>query len=406
MSSRTLTLHQTTFLERPLKVLLIEDVASDAELIIRFLERESATYTFSRVWNKNAYLDKLDNFDPDVIISDCILPHFSGMEAFHLLKAQNRKIPFVLISGSISEKLLTQYLKEGIDEYILKDNLLRLPSAIENVFNKSRIEKLNVELDQTNKKLNEAYNDIKDSINYAEKIQKATLPDQAGLKATFPKSFIFFQPKDVLSGDFYWFEKKDDRFYIAVADCTGHGIPGALLSIMGSNLLNEALMIKKIGRPSAILTRLNKRVRKILKHNKTLLRDGMDIVVCSIDLNNSLIEYAGANRSLYIINKEGCREIGADRVSIGEADQTDYTNHLINLEKGDRLFLFTDGFADQFSGKSNKKMTKRRLLPLLAKTSRLDIFAQEKLVRSFFEDWKGDKEQVDDVLLIGIEIDY
>jgi sigma-B regulation protein RsbU (phosphoserine phosphatase) len=390
--------------EKPFKVLLVEDMASDADLIIRFLKRENVPFTFLRVWDREAYVTGLDEFDPDIIISDCILPQFNGMEAFHILKEQNRTIPFVLMSGSISEKLLTQYMKEGIDEYILKDNLLRLPSAIEKVMNKNKIDKLNLDLNNTNVRLQRAYDDLKDSIHYAEKIQIATLPDTAALRSAFPESFILYKPKDILSGDFFWFERKDDQFFIAVADCTGHGIPGALLSIMGSNLLNEAFFVKKVTRPAEILNRLNKRVRKILKHDKSLLHDGMDIILCSINLNTNVIEFAGANRSLYITNKGQCREMGTDRVAIGENEDSDYTNHSVNLEIGDRIFLFTDGFADQFSAKSNKKMTKKRLVPLLTKTSLLDIVNQEKIVNSFFEEWKGNKEQVDDVLLVGMEI--
>ncbi len=392
-------------MESPLKILLVEDLDSDADLIIQYLKRENVSFTFIRVWRKDTFVKSLLEDKPDIVISDFTLPQFSGIEAFHLLRAQDADIPFILISGSISEKLLTQYMKEGIDEYIIKGNLLRLPSAIRNVMNKNKIERLNHELDATNKKLKDAYNDMKDSINCAQKIQSAMLPDIAALHHTFPGSFVSFKPKDILSGDFFWFEKKENRFFIAVADCTGHGVPGALLSIMGNNLLSEALNIKKLTQPAEILNRLNKRVRRILNHNKTHLHEGMDIVFCSIHLDTNVVEYAGANRPLYIMKKGGgCTEIRANKMSIGEIENATFVNHTINLAAEDRIFLFTDGFADQFSSKNDKKMTKKRLLPLLTKTSLVDIDMQEKIVNSFFEEWKGNKEQIDDVLLVGIEL--
>ncbi len=234
-----------------LNILLVEDSESDADLLIRHLKKEKIDFFHTRVWQKEAFINSIKDNNPDLIIADNALPQFSGMEAFHILKKEKKQIPFILVTGTVSEKLLAEYAKEGIDDYILKENLLRLPSAIEHVVSKKRVEVLH-------KKLEIAHKDIKDSINYAKIIQDATLPDIAMLSDIFPESFILFQPKDILSGDFYWFEKRESEIFFTIADCTGHGVPGALLAMMGNNLLNEAVNIKKIIQPSAILHRLKK----------------------------------------------------------------------------------------------------------------------------------------------------
>ncbi len=389
-----------------LKIVLVEDSDSDADLLIRFLKEEKIDFSYVRVWEINGFIKALSEFAPDLIISDHTLPQFNGMEAFRIMKNENKNIPFVLVTGTVSEKLLTQYMKEGISDYILKDNLLRLPSAIENVVNKKQIEKLYNELAIASEELKSAHSSIKDSINYAKIIQEASFPDQSILKSAFPKSFILFKPKDVLSGDFYWFNKLENKFYIAVADCTGHGVPGALLSMMGNNLINEAVNIRKLSQPSEILDRLNKQVRKILKQDTTLLRDGMDIAFCSFDLENKTMSYAGANRSLFIVRERKLLEYKPDKMAIGELHgNKKYTNNNIDIQQGDKIFIFSDGFSDQFHFKTDKKMTSKRMKELLTKSTRLPSEHQEYILNTYFDEWKGNKEQVDDVLLVCIEID-
>lgn len=382
-----------------LKILLVEDSETDADLLVRYLKKEKIDFSYSRVWAKDAFVNELKENYHDLIIADQTLPQFSGMEAFRLLKKENKDIPFILITGSVSEKLLTEFAKEGIDDYILKENLLRLPASIENVVSKKRIEQLHG-------KLETAYKDIKNSINYAKIIQEAMLPEESVLHINFPDSFIFYKPKDILSGDFYWFKKGEDVFSIAVADCTGHGIPGALLSMMGFNILYEAVSTKKISQPSVVLDRLNKQVRRILKHGATTLNDGMDIAFCTIDLKNKNMMYAGANRPLFIEREKELIEFKPDKISIGGIDNNEiqFTNHSISIQTGDRIFLFSDGYADQFSDKTDKKITMKRLRELFLQSSNLPFDKQKEFIINFFEDWKGNKEQIDDVLVMCIQI--
>ncbi|OFY87641.1 MAG: hypothetical protein A3F72_13385 [Bacteroidetes bacterium RIFCSPLOWO2_12_FULL_35_15] len=380
-----------------LKILIVEDSETDADLLIRFLKKENINFSHSRVWNKDAFINALNENNYDLIIADHTLPQFSGMEAFHI--AKNKNIPFILITGSVSEKILTEYAKEGVDDYILKENLLRLPSAIVNVVSKKKIEQLH-------EKLEIAHTHINDSINYSKIIQEAMLPDEAILHANFPESFIFFKPKDILSGDFYWFKKGEHTFSIAVADCTGHGVPGALLSMMGFNILYEAVSTKKISLPSEVLDRLNKQVRRILKHGTTTINDGMDIVFCTIDMKRKIIMYAGANRPLYIEREKKMIEFKPDKISIGGIDNTEmkFTNHTIPIKNGDRIFLFSDGYTDQFHFETGKKIMRKGLKELLTISANLSFNEQRKFMKYFFENWKGNKEQVDDVLLMMVQI--
>jgi serine phosphatase RsbU (regulator of sigma subunit) len=383
-------------MENVLNILLVEDTETDADLLIRFLKKE-IDLSYLRVEDRAAFIKALEENEYDLIIADQVLPQFSGIEAFRISKGKN--IPFILITGSVSETLLTEYAKEGIDDYILKNNLLRLPSAIKNAINKKKIERLHQEL-----KI--AYKDIKNSINYAKIIQEAMLPEESVLYNNFPDSFIFYKPKDILSGDFYWFKKVEDVFSIAVADCTGHGIPGALLSMMGFNILYEAVATKKIIQPSDVLDRLNKQVRRILKHGATTLNDGMDIVFCTIDLKNKILMYAGANRPLFIERGKKLMEFKPDKISIGGIDNNEiqFTNHSIPIKAGDRIFLFSDGYVDQFSDKTDKKITIKRLRKVLIQSAYLSIKEQKEFIIRFFEKWKGNNEQVDDVLLMCIQI--
>jgi len=383
-----------------LKILLVEDSETDADLLIRFLKRENIKFTHSRVWSKDDFLNILNTNNFDLIISDQSLPQFSGMEAFRILKNKNSSIPFILVTGSVSEKLLTEFAKEGIDDYILKENLLRLPSAIKYVLSKKKVEHLH-------HKLEIAHKDINDSINYAKTIQNAMLPDTALLRDSFPESFILFKPKDVLSGDFYWFKKEEDLFLIAVADCTGHGIPGALMSMIGIEKLNNAVL--KTNEPSEVLKQLNKSI-EIALCQSTLYEhshDGMDIAHCSIDIENKTLKFAGANRPLWLIRngQTEIEEIKGTKKAIGGLTtilNPNFDSHEIKLQQGDTFYLFSDGYADQFGGERQKKLTTKKLKQLLLTIHHQPMHEQQKHLNSFMEEWKAGTEQVDDILVIGI----
>jgi phosphoserine phosphatase RsbU/P len=396
-----------------IRILLLEDSEADADLLIRHLRKEKINFDYIRVLDKEAFLVQLLAFKPDLIIADYTLPQFNGIEAFRLMKEENLLLPFILVTGSISEKLIHQLIKEGIDDYLLKDNLLRLPNAIMNIVHKKQLEtekKITEELNKllvlSNNKLEEVYRDIKSSIDYAKRIQEDMLPELHFLKRANIQHMLIYQPKDVLSGDFYWTEQKENKLFIAVADCTGHGVPGALLSMSGHNIINEIVNMDNISNPAEILNHLNERFRKMLKQDTTSTHDGMDIGFCVIDIQTKKVEYAGAKIPLYYINGDGLEKIIPDSVSIGgvENNKVQFHTCTIQLRKGDRLFMFSDGITDQFDFSNRAKITRKRFERILRTFYFSQITSVKQEILNFFNTWKGETEQTDDILILGMEI--
>ncbi len=274
-----------------------------------------------------------------------------------------------------------------------------------------KVEERTLELKETNSKLNVAFTDIKDSINYAQRIQQAILPVEAKIKDVLPQSFILFKPRDVVSGDFYWFgtveKNKEVLHIIAAADCTGHGVPGAFMSMIGNTILNEIVVTKEITNPSEILSQLHNGVRTALKQNQNTSRDGMDICLCCINAAAHEITYAGAFNPLWILRNDRSVEIiKATKSAIGgfTSDTQVFESHKLQLQKGESIYLFTDGYADQFGGENGKKLTTKKFRDAI-----IDLYDKSMPEQSFYlnnliEIWRGNEFQVDDILVIGIRL--
>ncbi len=250
--------------------------------------------------------------------------------------------------------------------------------------------------------------DITDSINYASKIQQAILPILDEIKEVLPESFVFYRPRDIVSGDFYWFVTKGKDVYIAAADCTGHGVPGAFMSMIGHTLLNEILNEKNITSTGEILTELHKQIRISLKQDQQESRDGMDIALCKINVETLILQYSGAMRPLYIISNNDLLEIKADKYPIGGLQDNDekrvFNSNEIQLKKGDLFYIFSDGYADQFGGKDGKKFMVKRLKELLLQVAPYDMNYQYTQIVNNYIEWLGDGEQIDDILFIGVRV--
>jgi serine phosphatase RsbU (regulator of sigma subunit) len=249
--------------------------------------------------------------------------------------------------------------------------------------------------------------DITDSIHYAQKIQKAVMPVPTKLKELVSNSFIFFRPRDIVSGDFYFFRKMNDRIIVAAVDCTGHGVPGALMSMIGSTLIKDVVVHEGITNPEQILDHLDKEIKFLLKQDSDgpSAQDGMDLGLMEIDTTNNVIHYAGANRPLFMIREDELIEHKGDNFAIGGLDyiSKSFTSVAIEYKKGDRFYLTTDGFVDQFGGESGKKYMKSRLKKVLLKTTNLNMASQGEYINNEFDEWKSNEEQVDDVLVIGLQ---
>ncbi len=283
--------------------------------------------------------------------------------------------------------------------------------AMEKRILEDRVEKRTLELKHTNLKLNGAFTDIKDSINYAQRIQQAILPVVENIREILSETFILFKPRDVVSGDFYWFGtvQKDNEVLhvIAAADCTGHGVPGAFMSMIGNTILNEIVVTKEITDPSEILSQLHKGVRKALKQNQNTSRDGMDICLCSINMTKKEVIYAGAFNPLWILRSDRTVEvIKATKTAIGgyTDDNQIFDSHVVQLSKGESIYLFTDGYADQFGGDTGKKLTTKKFRDTIISLHDKSMDEQGFYLDNYIEIWRGEEFQVDDILVIGIRV--
>jgi serine phosphatase RsbU (regulator of sigma subunit) len=266
----------------------------------------------------------------------------------------------------------------------------------------------NIQLKEQNHIIAEKKQEIDNSIQYAKGIQQAILPHREELLTQFPESFVYYKPKDVVSGDFYWFSKVDKDFYCIAADCTGHGVPGALMSIIGIDKIVQAIFEKKISNPGLILSFLNKQIKQVLKQHSDASKqmDGMDLALLKFNEGLTEVEYSGANRPLLIVRDKKNIEYKADKLAIAGFTSNDqqFTTTSIPLYKNDSLFIFTDGYADQFGGDEGKKFMSKKLKELLVSASELPSIEQEQKISEEFNNWKKTYEQVDDVLVIGIKI--
>ncbi len=267
---------------------------------------------------------------------------------------------------------------------------------------KERIEQLKAQVEYRHK-------EIIDSVHYAKKIQQAILPSYEMVNSLLPDSFIFFKPKNIVSGDFFWVHRVNEhQILFAAVDCTGHGVPGAFMSIMGYHLLEQVVKENHIYQPALILDELSKLVIKSLKQTNELasVKDGMDIALCMVDYQNYTLEYAGAHNSLYLIRDGILNETKADRRSIGISLSKSllFTNHKIKLEKGDYLYVFSDGFADQKGGSNNDKFFYQPFRDLLTAIHKLPMQEQRQKLEKVIIEWKGDKGQIDDMLVIGLSL--
>lgn len=260
---------------------------------------------------------------------------------------------------------------------------------------------IELEIQSKNKKITE-------SINYAKRIQGAILPNNDIIKQIFPESFILYKPRDVVSGDFPWFLQRGDDMYIAAVDCTGHGVPGALISLIGYFLLNNIVNNKEVSEPGEVLDLLDKGVTETLKQDSgdSSSRDGMDIALCKINLKTNTLQYAGAHRPLYFWHSGELTEVKGDKFPIGGGQyksRTNFATTTLDLSAGDAVYFCSDGFPDQFGGPDNRKFSPKRIREIITENSQSSIETVHKVFDQEFEAWKGEEKQTDDVLMIGIK---
>jgi len=254
--------------------------------------------------------------------------------------------------------------------------------------------------------------ELTDSIQYAQRIQTILLPEENFINEILNDYFILFRPRDIVSGDFYWINAKSNKTIVVVADCTGHGVPGAFMSLLGITFLNSIVREDNL-QADTVLNQMREQIIKSLRQTGKELenKDGMDLAMCIIDWENSRIEFAGANISLVLLRRTADSphkmiEMRADRMPIGlyGGECRPFNRHFVTILPGDSIYMFSDGYCDQFGGKDLKKYKKKNLTKMLSEIHTLNMSDQKKIIEQTFNDWKGDLPQVDDVLMVGIKI--
>ncbi|MEO5643563.1 MAG: SpoIIE family protein phosphatase [Bacteroidia bacterium] len=350
------------------KLLVLQDTLHSQQIVALIAEKES-------VYQKEKNKHEIDNLKKDAEIDALAISRTNFLVAFLIA------VVFIVLFA------ILLMLKRNRTKQLANDKL----------------ERQNAEITIQKKS-------ITDSINYAKRIQDSILPPESQIKRVLPNSFILYEPKDVVSGDFYWLDIRDNLSIFAAVDCTGHGVPGALMSVVGFNLLNQAVNEMGLTKPSEIIHHLDYGVNKLLRQSDggETVKDGMDLALCTYDASTKKLQFAGAFNPAYIISKGEFIQLRPDKFPIGiNADGvTDtYTNHEFQLTKGDMVYLFTDGYADQFGGPIGKKYKYTRFRDCLLKIHSLSCKEQMQILKKELVDWKGGLEQVDDILVIGLRVE-
>ena len=299
-----------------------------------------------------------------------------------------------LIGGTLITFLIIWFIRTTNIEY--EEIIIEHNKNLNHSNNKINQQKLKLEI--KNK-------DLTDSINYASRIQQAILPNNKKISRFFKNHFLLYLPKDIVSGDFYWMEEANNQIYLAIADCTGHGIPGAMVSVVCNNALNRSIQKFKLTAPKAILNKTRELVIDAFEDNDQTIRDGMDIALCCIDKTNNKLTFSGANNPIIIIRENKTITLHADRQPIGKYSfGKSFNQQEISLNTDDTIYLFTDGFYDQFGGERGKKYKSDTLKKFLLKNSSFTLKKQKELLLSEFNNWKGNLEQIDDVCIMGVKI--
>lgn len=539
---------------KSLKILILEDEESDAELVEYHASTLDYECEFRRAFSQETFIQTLNEFIPDIVLSDYKLNGYDGLRALSHCAKTHPFIPFIIITGTLGEELAVKIIKEGASDFLLKEHLSKLPMTVvrvlreadkkreaakfeadrdllftqsidligiagkdgyfktinpafehtlgytkeeilntpfmefihpedrqrtfmevENIeiskqkvtiLNRNRckngqyiwlewhmvmhremifanardmtermraeqeIIQLNRDLEQKveqrtqelsiantsliseineriliSEKLEEKNRELMDSLNYAKQIQHAKIPHPNYLQDRVAEYVVFFQPKDIVSGDFYYFHQIGETLFLAAADCTGHGVPGALVSMMAMEKLEDALI--KSTQPAEILSILNKGVKTAFQHTEEAnsLRDGLDIALCALNTTTGVIHFAGANRPLWVIRKgvDDVEQIKGTRTAIGgfTCENEVFESHEIQLQRGDTCYMFSDGYADTFGGENDKKMMTKRFRDILLSIQSHHLDDQAKLLEQHLDDWKRENGQTDDILVIG-----
>lgn len=374
-----------------LRAIEIQEIIHEAQLEESIFEAESK-------YKVTQAIRALDLAEKDKEITALQLKSVEVENEKNRMASEKKQLQLYSIGGFLILALLLAAIAFNAFRNKKKDNKVILEQKIE-------VEKQRQEIELQKMSVEEKNREILDSIGYARKIQESMLPSQELITEYLKNAFVLYKPKDIVSGDFYWVQRRGEEHLFAVADCTGVGVPGAMVSVVCSNSLTRAAELAKTGGTANILKETQKLVVAALsKSNNNKGRHGMDIGLCSI--SGYQLNFSGANRPLWVCREGEILEYKGDSQSIGNKDEiTPFSNVSVTLQKGDVVYLFSNGFIDQFGGDDGKKLQKSHLKRLVIAMHTFESFKQKGMIERAFEDWKGDLEQLDDICMIGVKID-
>jgi phosphoserine phosphatase RsbU/P len=401
------------------KILVADTSEKTTASIKHIIRKYNLNYELTIFTEGREACKKACTLNPDIIIFAVGMTDIDGIRAVKILKRlpQTKNIPALLIA---SARDLKDAYASGADDFIYKpfnelELLFRIRFALKLSENNKQLTQQNQlqkkqaeEVKRQYKVMEDQRKDMIDDITYSRRIQNAIMPSKEHISILFSEYFLFNKPKRIVSGDFYWISFKDNRTILAVADCTGHGISGAFLTIAGTAYLNEIINFCKPD-PAEILNQLRLRIMRLLNQKglEGEATDGMDISLCIFDFTEMKVQYAGANNATYVVRKNSELQIlSADRMPIGihEHYNRSFNNKELNVEKGDMIYLFSDGYADQFGGPEDQKFRYKRLQNLCVENHAKSMNEQYDAFERTMDEWIGYRDQVDDMLIIGIRI--
>ncbi len=414
------------------KILIVDDEKHIIQHISSLLK--TFGYEAGFIAKPELLFQRLEIEEFDLVLLDINMSGINGLDLLTQIKAHDnfKFIDVIMLTGESDDNTLAKSLELGASDYVRKPiREIILEARIKTVLERQRlikeISKQNSALAQQQQEISKqkdiaqtAINNLKSSLNYAYRIQNIMLPETEVFNKLLPDSFILFKPRDIVSGDYYWIAECKHKIVVVAADCTGHGVPGAFMSMIGLEQLTEIVNVMGIEQPNLILNALHEGVKRILRQEKTSNRDGMDIAVCTIDRIGMSMEFSGAKHPLLYLQKgEGCVEeqteitmIRGEILPVGGVqieDKRDFNNHTILLAQNTKIrdsvfYICSDGYQDQFGGEQDRKFTPRRLRELLFSIHQKPIVEQKQILNDTIDNWISGRQQLDDILVIGFKI--
>ncbi len=390
------------------KILVVEDQPDILELITNIIEYSDIVEKVFGATNAQMGMNIAVKEQPNLIISDWYMPDISGIEFIRRLKNHSltRDIPIIICTGIMDSSYhLKIALDSGAADFIRKPiDRIELIARMQSVLKWAKLYDFTK---QQKAIIENSHREITSNITYASRIQNAILPTEENLQSVLKNYFIFWKPRDIVSGDFYWATKIGNYIILAVADCTGHGVSGGFLSMLGIAFLNEIIYRKNLVSASEILEEMRAKVKNLLKQtgNTHEAGDGIDMALCILDTEENILQFSGANLPLILIRNNELIEFHPTRNPLGiYLLERNFENHIIPLQKNDVIYLFSDGYVDQFGGENGDKFMTRKFKNLLLSIHSFEMSEQKTILEKTLFEWMGKHKQIDDIFVLGFKI--